>query len=392
MLDRQSHSMDWILSQEMSVPNNPDLIETVWQSSRPPFGPYDKIGLHRIVAKDKINSRYAVLYLPGALRNAELGHCNERYNFRLYLANRGIDTYGLDFRWHAIGQQEIQDFSFMKHWTIQTFLDDIKHAIAHIKDTSGIDRVFLAGFSRGGEHTYYYVSYRWKEDLAGIIVMDGIVWALLNEPTYTADRAEIVGAFEAGDTDASREILSKIDMHSKLSMYANEVSLVPKLKDWVNQNRDEIDSVMNRVDASETDVQNKVNHLVASLNQFLSDEDRTQIWQDYSHIHALLADYFTLDRYGPLIQIAESKIVGDHGCNHPDLPYLKHLGEVDLPFIGFFATGNPTMRVKASEVIGGRDKELRLLSHTNHMDVMYGEKAQEKMFEPMYQWLVEKTV
>ena len=48
----------------------------------------------------------------------------------------------------------------MKHWTIQAFLDDIRDSIAHIKDTSDVDRVFLAGFSRGGEHSYYYASYR----------------------------------------------------------------------------------------------------------------------------------------------------------------------------------------------------------------------------------------
>jgi hypothetical protein len=75
--------------------------ETVWTQSRPPGGPFDRIGPHR----------YRTHSVP---------------------ADAAADTLGA-----------------LRHWTSAVFVDDIASALDCVRATSGRDKVHVAGFSGG---------------------------------------------------------------------------------------------------------------------------------------------------------------------------------------------------------------------------------------------------
>jgi len=65
LLPAISESGEWISSiTARGIKAYPDLKESVWIQKRPPFGPYDIIGLHRIV-KANAEPQGVLLYLPG---------------------------------------------------------------------------------------------------------------------------------------------------------------------------------------------------------------------------------------------------------------------------------------------------------------------------------------
>ncbi len=373
---------NWFQLQDAPVIDNPDLTETVWIKSCTPYGRFDKIHLHRIVAHENARPKCVVFYLPGAHRNSEIRHYTERYNFRIHLAKRGIDTYGIDYRWHAIPDENICDFSFMKNWTYQTFLQDIEESIAFAKKISHADRVFLAGFSRGAEIAYYYASYRWKEDLAGLIILDGRAAGCGGRRTHSFDIKGILAALDEGDSPETREFLTVQGIKLKSSIYETEFR-------WGYQHRNNIKVALQNPHAPSPE------EGFSSLLKYLEWNLRSSNWgaaikKGNFDIKILLKDFLLEDRYGPLIQIIESIGLGDYEGKHPDLPYMMHLNEVDIPLIGFFVP-KPILSVdvKSTESIANKDIEIHLLKNQGHFDVLFGEYAQESVFSPMYQWLLE---
>jgi acetyl esterase/lipase len=77
------------------------LCEDVWTCARPPGGRFDRLGLHRLALCDNATGP-VVLYLPGMHMNGELPIAEPRYDLRVYLAEAGVRTWGLDYRTHAV--------------------------------------------------------------------------------------------------------------------------------------------------------------------------------------------------------------------------------------------------------------------------------------------------
>lgn len=81
--------------------------EYVWQknASLAPNGPYDKIGLHRLV-KAGTTPKGVIFMLPTGWSSGEKLLSNppednwtryENYSMPIYLANRGFDVYAIDY-------------------------------------------------------------------------------------------------------------------------------------------------------------------------------------------------------------------------------------------------------------------------------------------------------
>lgn len=66
----------------------------------------------------------------------------------------------------------------MKDWGWEVFLTDAKAAIDQVKEISGQPKVFLGGTSFGGMLAMNYAARYWKEDLRGLILLDGGKWRL----------------------------------------------------------------------------------------------------------------------------------------------------------------------------------------------------------------------
>ena len=161
----------------------------VWESDRPPFGPYDKIALHRWVGEpdnprgrpghEAPDPRKVLFVIPGTWSAAEAKDPADDTN--QWFAAQGYDVYSLDFRTSYVpnlpydrfdDEGQLEGLQSTANWTYEAFREDIKAAVELSKDLSGADKVFLAGRSRGGTQMYIYAA-KYADDLKGMIGLDG---------------------------------------------------------------------------------------------------------------------------------------------------------------------------------------------------------------------------
>ncbi|MBI3924692.1 MAG: hypothetical protein HY319_04065 [Armatimonadetes bacterium] len=206
------------------VPGNPTLTETLWRCAvdvPPPFtrSRYDRIGLHRLSSADARPGR-VLLFLPGAQCNGSLYTEDETRDFRLYLAHNGYQVFSLDYRIHFappfnLGGVDLPgvvspDLTFMAPWDSGVFFQDVRTAVLRVKELSGADKIFLCGFSSGGQLTYFYASSGGQDDLAGLITIDGGPFQQGTEnPPESLNIDEGRAALLGGDTPANRAVLEK---------------------------------------------------------------------------------------------------------------------------------------------------------------------------------------
>jgi len=98
-----------------------------------------------------------------------------------WLAERGIDVWGLDRRWTQAPETgaDLSDFEDMG---IDQELDDVGTALAFARairlvTDSSVDQMILSGFSRGGQLAYFYASDEarrpsWQRHLKGLAILD----------------------------------------------------------------------------------------------------------------------------------------------------------------------------------------------------------------------------
>jgi hypothetical protein len=129
-------------------------------------GPYDQIGVHRIVKETApnvpVHASRAVFMAPGDIWNFRVAFLTGTTPIPVFLAQNGIDVWGIDYRWTFV-PASVTDLSFMKTWGIDQDARDLGVAIAAARVTrgltgSGIGKIFLLGWSRGGQIGYDYVN------------------------------------------------------------------------------------------------------------------------------------------------------------------------------------------------------------------------------------------
>jgi pimeloyl-ACP methyl ester carboxylesterase len=145
--------------------------EDVWTCTRPPGGPYDRIGLHRLAACEGADGP-VVLYLPGMHMNGDLPLVDARHDLRVYLAAAGFRTWGLDYRTHAVPPDATPgDLETLRRWTADLFTDDAAWAAAFVR---GADPgpLYVGGFSQGAAFAYRLAA-RPNVPVAGLVILDG---------------------------------------------------------------------------------------------------------------------------------------------------------------------------------------------------------------------------
>lgn len=137
-------------------------------------GPYDQIGLHRVVKETAPN-------VPVRTSKALFMTHGDIWNFRtafltavsspalpddqalpVFLAENGVDVWGIDFRWTFV-PAAVTDLSFMEDWGIEQDARDLGIGIGIARVTraltgSGSGKVHLLGWSRGGQIGYAYLN------------------------------------------------------------------------------------------------------------------------------------------------------------------------------------------------------------------------------------------
>jgi len=175
----------------------PELEEYCWVLDRPPYEPWDRIALRRLVKIDG-EPLGTIFILPGTTSSGdqiisddvycqyleaidadqdkinEIGNKVKEHSICHYLALRGFEVYSMDYRTHFVPMTyDPGDLGFMKSWGWTVFIEDTELAVGKAKEISGADKLFLGGESFGGMLAMNYASMHWEEDLEGIVLLDG---------------------------------------------------------------------------------------------------------------------------------------------------------------------------------------------------------------------------
>jgi hypothetical protein len=85
-------------------------------------GPYDEIGVHRVVKEIAPNvparASKAVFLAHGDIWNFRGAFLAGAQTLPVFLAQNGVDVWGIDFRWTLV-PATVTDFSFMQGWDLQ---------------------------------------------------------------------------------------------------------------------------------------------------------------------------------------------------------------------------------------------------------------------------------
>jgi hypothetical protein len=130
-------------------------------------GELDKIGIHRVV---KERAPWIPAHTDGAILLAHGDGTRFNTAFFLtsdhspaaYLAENGIDVWGVDRRWTFV-PPTTTDFTFMKDWNTATAVSDMRIAaefarFSRVATGSGFGRIFVGGWSRGGQVVTAFVN------------------------------------------------------------------------------------------------------------------------------------------------------------------------------------------------------------------------------------------
>lgn len=128
-------------------------------------GPYDEIGLHRVVretsAGQPARTERAVFLAPGDIWNFRAAFLTGAHPLPVFLAEQGVDVWGIDYRWTRV-PANAGDTSFMQSWGLDQDAADLGVAlgVARFARTANGNpgKLFLLGWSRGGQIGYAYLA------------------------------------------------------------------------------------------------------------------------------------------------------------------------------------------------------------------------------------------
>lgn len=137
-------------------------------------GTYDVLGLHRVVRETApsrpARAEDAVFFVHGDawgfdaafLASAASPSIPDSRALPVFLAERGVDVWGIDLRWTRV-PAGTTDFSFMRDWGMEQNAGDVGIGIAVARGVraltgSGLAKVYLLGWSRGGQIGYAYLN------------------------------------------------------------------------------------------------------------------------------------------------------------------------------------------------------------------------------------------
>ena len=128
-------------------------------------GPYDRIGIHRVVKElapnRPIRTSKALFFQHGDAKNfvgMMLPGLNSPstprdFGMAVYLAENNVDVWGIDQAWNLV-PDDVSDFTFMSNWGLDKQQKDLRRAmsiarLARYLTGSPLDKINLAGYSSG---------------------------------------------------------------------------------------------------------------------------------------------------------------------------------------------------------------------------------------------------
>jgi pimeloyl-ACP methyl ester carboxylesterase len=379
-----SPSDGWTLVAQRGVKAYPDLNETVWQknASAPPHGPYDKIGLHRLV-KTGIVPQGVVFILPGTWGSGEQMISNppsdnwtayENNSIALYLANRNFDVYSMDYRTHFVPTNlSASQLSFMANWGWTQWISDIKEAVDKAKEVSGAQKIYMGGQSFGGLAAMNYASVYWKDDLKGLIPFDaagmGLPYGALGiknpNPTNTYNLTAAIAKMNATGTWATAANSGALSEFKYADAHPGAPSPVPGYA-------------------------NITAYLANALYYAWGPGGVSNIYGGYGNARVMIHICATFDPYWPNRLGFETTAYTDWtNCPYVTYDFDDHYSNIDVPLLAFQSQyfGYPTYG-PFQHGIANPDFTRILLKGYGHLDVFSGNYIEKDVNDPTYQWLM----
>ena len=393
----------WILFGSRALKAYPELREYVWQknASLAPNGPYDKIGLHRLV-KTGITPKGVVFILGCPMWGVGEQRISNppgdswtkyaNYSDAIYWANRGFDVYAIDYRSHFIPTSlNASQLSFMADWGWDVWISDIKEAAEKVKAVSGSSKFFIAGECSGGEAALNYATKYWKDDLKGIILLDANFLGVTSYP--------IVGT-TGTETNTYNLTLQMNNMKtSGTYAYTPTLTLTPTLAAYALQNPGAPAEYPPGTPLTPT-----INPLTTKPWTNITEYVTYNVQYNFPAYPGMFANL--MGGYGNVTQFEYFDANRDFLPNRLTLetaamanwvncPYLTydwndHYKEINVPILAF-ATGlfmNRTGTFRFVNGINNTDFTGIMLKNYGHTDVYYGTYAARDVFEPAYQWML----
>jgi hypothetical protein len=356
---------------EVAVGSDSKITETVWGRTVAPEGSYDRIQVHRYRKPGK--SSHALLYLPGTNQNGEIALTDEDHNLWVYLANRGVDVYTLDYRTHAIPSEGVTDLAFMQQWTLDRFVEDAGLALQFAHKTSPGRKMFVAGFSRGVTYAYGLLSHAPPESVAGLIVLDGSFKQYREDPW-------------TGYEGALRKLTDS-------GRFASDLA---GRRGWNNRH---LLMMQTHTDPSGPALNPRYSSIGAQLSETLYNAwgpgalANPKEGVSRVEVLALLLDGY--DRYFPNIQNLQGRSLASQK-NDPATRVDDAWGSFKVPVIYFGSTGmsaESLLRgIYSASHSGSADVSIHVLENYGHLDVLVGEKARDEVFAPILHWMQENAL
>ncbi len=363
-------------------PTSPELVapgsDGLWQSDRPPGGPFDRVRLHRFPATGA--ARAALLYLPGTNMNGVF-NVDPEHDLARRIALGGVTVFTLDYRTRAVPPGGVTDFSFMQEWTLERFTADARAALTFVRSQSPDVPLFVAGFSRGAALATT-LTCQAPGELRGLILLDG---HLKNAKALEAPTA-LVGTLD----QARREYLARgpaqMDVAAGIGWSDREVLMQTVA---ANPSAPATDG------QSENLAQQLAGLLYAAwgpgrLAHPIGSPDGKGISRP-EVLASLLEDY---DRYYPAVQDVEGRLIASV-ADHPDTSLDDCWGELGVPLLWFGTTGmgNAWLLDGLSSAVhaGARTLEVHVLEGYGHLDILVSESSPEDVYRPTLEWLLRQV-
>lgn len=393
----------------VSIPDNyHKLRHYVWETARPLYGPFDKIALHRLVyghnnwkampGRPSPDKKKVIFIIPGTWSRGSSKLTEDRHSLNLFLANNGYDVYTMDFRTAYVPNYEYDQFepegieiSSTADWTYGVFREDIKACIDKAKQLSRAKKVFLAGRSRGGTQMFIYASKYWKEDLKGLISLDG--GGKILPPSGTQLTKEEYEAVVA-DFEANGILLSEVSGYEQ-AQYAGEVPYSPRtvgfesLDDYALY----VSNLYPWADYPPPLPVETVSDAVAYGAHYAWGAGKvTNYYGGFIELDVLIKVESNFTRYWPEIQNIEgSQLSAYSGSGCPFLDYDDNLA--DLPMIAFlselFCPNGSCLYLPFNMTLSD-DVVFHYLPGYGHLDVYVGVNSIYDVKEPLLEWMNER--